>query len=219
MPIVERHWLRWHSKASTFRSRKLSTRSTWSGRSDSKSNSSCGSVWLEVLFRKEVGIARRDDGLDREQSGVAMVGMDAPDRPRIVPQDDVGLRAPDHRAHHRSSREAMTELTVDTVEELDVHRAQYLRRFSLLDPAGLDECTPVGRAVPGPFRPVGADAKCTTAPRSAHLARLAPHPNSMSSGCAPIARTRRGVGRSSVVVTPGSARFTRSGNGEIMVQA
>ncbi len=56
--------------------------------------------------------------------------------------------------------------------------------------------------------------RCTSAPASAHLASVAPQPNSMSSGCAPIASTRRGHGEIDAdghgVVVPRSRRPSAS---------
>ena len=113
----------------------------------------------------------------------------------------------------------MTELTVDTVEELDIHRAEYLRRFSLLDSAGLDECTPVGRAVPGPFRPVGADGQVHDGSSIGPLGEACAAPEL---DVVRVRADRQDPARSGQVERCGHARFarfTRAGNDEIMVQA
>ena len=58
-----------------------------------------------------------------------------------------------------------------------------------------------------PFDPSVQMHKVTTAPAAAHLASVAPAPNSMSSGWAPMARTRTGVGRSTEITgAPSAAR-------------
>src|ERR1700685_771690 len=45
-------------------------------------------------------------------------------------------------------------------------------------------------------------------PREAHLASVAPHPNSMSSGCAPIANALVGVARSTEMPPRAGSSFT-----------
>ena len=57
-----------------------------------------------------------------------------------------------------------------------------------------------------PFEPSVRINRCTEAPAAAHFASVAPHPNSMSSGCAPIASATSGTGRSWLVIGP----FVRS---------
>ena len=60
--------------------------STWSTTSGLEQQEPIRAVGLEALLREEVGVAGRDDPVDHELAGVAVVGVEAVALPRIVPE-------------------------------------------------------------------------------------------------------------------------------------
>ena len=161
MPIVERHWLRCASSASTLRSRYPSTRSTWSTRLRLEQQQRARAVRRQTLLGEEVRVARGDDAVDGEQSGVrgdrdgggtAATGRGRARRraaPARITAHDRGPRRRD-----RSSSSPSTQ-----PRKRDVDRAEHRGRVALLVLAARDERCEVGVGVPGALRAVGADAQ------------------------------------------------------------
>ena len=147
---------------------------------------------------EEVGVARGDDAVDRELARVAVVGVQAVLLPRIVTEDHVGAGGPDHRAH-----------LFPTVRRRPRARRRPRRgsgrRGRRARAGGCPLLVPCGwprsaaRSWSGsqvPFEPSVSTSISTWEPARAHFASVAPQPNSMSSGWAPMARTARGASAS-----------------------
>ena len=157
--IVERHWLRCASNASTLRStcpldpfdvvdpRRL------------EEQQRRGPVRREALIGEEVRIARGDDAADHERPRGEMVGMQTVRLPGIVAEDHVGPHLADRGAHLGARGQVVLELAVDAAQEAHVDGAEDLGCVPLLFLAGRDERPEVGLGVPGALRAVGADAQ------------------------------------------------------------
>ena len=74
---------------------------------------------------------------------------------------------------------------------------------------GVGELGGIGVRVPAALRAVGEDEEQTSLPAALHFANVAPQPNSMSSGWAPIASDVPGTGRSTVGSNAHVARWRR----------
>jgi len=107
-----------------------------------------------------VRITGGNDGVDGEETGVAVVGMHAPPAPRVVAEHDVGGGLTDHPGDPASKLDRVGEFAVDFAEEVHlgvgVDTTGGLSLFGL--PAS-DEDVGVGIDIPRPFGPVGADQK------------------------------------------------------------
>ena len=166
------------------------------GSSASNSSSSRGRCGAQTLLGEEVRVARRDDAVDRRavRRGGGRDGCDryaATDRGRA--RRRAGLRR--ITAHTARARvETVVELAVDVAEEARPSVAPSDGgRGPLLVSRRDDERVRDRRRDPRcPSTPSVHTHRCTSVPASAHFASVAPQPNSMSSGCAPIASTRLG---------------------------
>ena len=205
MPIVERHWLRCASSASILRSTMPSTtRSTWSTRPGSKQQQRVGAVRRQHRARgRSAGRGPRRCASTASMPAALVVGMEPVRLPGIVAEHDVGRDA-------RGSTRHTAARVADVVRELAVDVAQEQRRRRRRALARPSRCSSSRRATSAarsasrshvPFEPSVQTQRCTSAPASAHLASVAPQPNSMSSAWAPIASTRAGAGRSTEIVT------------------
>ena len=143
---------------------------------------------------EEVRVAGGDDAVDhelagdgggRDGGGTASTGRD--------PSTTSG-RTPRITAHTRSRRRRVgLELAVDEVEEVHPATPSVRGSGALLVAPGGDQRREVAAGSQVPFEPSVSTSSSTSAPAAAQLASVAPHPNSMSSGCAPIASTRAGT--------------------------
>ena len=126
MSIVERHWLRWHSSASTFVDDSVDRARRGSGSSASNSSSASGRWCGPPSPGEEVRVARGDDAVDGQPARVTVVGVQAVPLPRVVTEHDVGSDSRMRRADQRPLVRPALELTVDETDE--VHRRAAPRR-------------------------------------------------------------------------------------------
>ncbi len=156
-----------------------------------------GRCGFETVLGEEVRIAGRDDRVDREVPGRLVVGMQPVGQPGIVAQHDVGRDVADREAHRGARRRRRSRARRRSGAGTGCSQRRARARPRAAPPRAI--VISEARSAPGshvPFDPSVQTKRCTSAPASAHLASVAPHPNSMSSGWAPIASTRSGVGRS-----------------------
>ena len=141
-----------------------------------------------------------------EQPGVAVVGVQPVALPRVVAEHDVGLQLADHRGDLADgSLEVAVELAVDAARGTTTSPRVRPRNRRAASRCSSWRCaTSAAVSASGshvPFEPSVQTRWWTTQPAAAHLASVAPQPNSTSSGCAPIAeraRRRRQVARERV---------------------
>ena len=125
------------------------------------------SVVRDPVLLEEVRIACGDHGVAREQSGVAVIGVQAITLPRIVAEHDLRAQLSDDLRDRATQRERAVEFAVDLAEEHHLtgraarETSSSLALFVL--PAA-DERSGVGRDVPGALRAVGADEVVHDAP-------------------------------------------------------
>ena len=195
MPIVERHWLRWHSRASTLASdASASTGSRWSTSSASNSRSRSGRCAGSRWSGKKWGSRAATIPSSDEPAGVAVVGMEPVALPRVVAEHDVRAGPAGSTSHTRGPLgEPAVELAVDGRRGMRRRPAPRTRGGGrLLSAPGRRPArrrSALGSHVP--FEPSVSTSRRTSAPAAAHLASVAPQPNSTSSGWAPIARRPR----------------------------
>ena len=104
---------------------------------------------------EEVRVPGRDDAVERELAGPAVVRVEAIALPRVVTEDRVGSHRPDRRAHRRALGGSRSQLPVDEVEELDARRAQRRGSVELLGATLHGERLEVRVGVPRALRAVG----------------------------------------------------------------
>ena len=139
--------------------------------------------------------ARRRCRRRDEQPRVAVVGMEPVRLPRIVPEHDVGPHLADHRGTPRRAWPTSLSSSPSTRRRKRTSTAPRISAASRCSSSRV--ATSAARSASAsqvPFEPSVQMHRCTSAPASAHFASVAPQPNSMSSGCAPTASTRRGHG-------------------------
>ena len=159
MYIVVTNWLRCSSRAAILVASKPTTSSTWSGSSASNSSRADGPVVGDALVGEEERVAGRDDAVDGEPAGVAVVGVQPVAPPRVVAEHDVGLQRADPvgdplalgRAPTSSSPSTLPSMTTSPVAP------SALAAGLLLDARGCDERGDVLVGVPGALRAVGED--------------------------------------------------------------
>ena len=129
--------------------------------------------------------------------GVAVVGVEAVALPRVVAEHDVGRSGGSSTPPRRAASRPDLELAVDVAEE---HLTRRWPRAPWRRPAAPPgavrrgrRCRRRGPSVP--FEPSVQMRWWTTHPAAAHLASVAPQPNSTSSGWAPMASATAGVGQ------------------------
>ncbi len=113
----------------------------------------------ETEFGEEVRVACSDHAVAREQSRVAMVGVQPISLPGIVPEHHVGAEFANHARHVAACREVAVEFTIDTLEEPHLARrvaGQPASRIALLVLPPCRERHDVGRWVPRSLGTVGA---------------------------------------------------------------
>ena len=158
----------------------------------------------EVEVTVEVRVAGADDGVAHQLAGDAVIGMEAVALPRVMAEHDVGVQAANRPDDLGSRGDVVRQLAVDPAEKDDLARlgaGQSPGRLPLLLLSPVDERRADRR--PGPRCP--SSRRCTRGDgrrtlAAAHLARVPPAPNSMSSGWAPTARAHPGASRSIVAV-------------------
>ena len=143
---------------------------------------------------EEVRVTCRDDALDEQLARPAVVG--------VQPVAASTGRGPSTRSGRAARTSAQTRSTVPRSAASSpstaprkwtpaAPRVRAAARCSSWRAATRAARSHVGSHVP--FEPSVRTASSTWAPARAHCANVAPHPNSMSSGCAPIASTRDGT--------------------------
>ena len=161
--IVLSKWLVWASRASSLRSRRAVV--------TTHIFDVVGLVGLEqqqgarpmcggTVVAEEVGIAGGDDSVARQQTGVAMVGVQAITRSRSCPQDDVGTKLPNDSGNLAAHRQRAVELAVDAGQEhheSGVVAAERRAASLLFDLSLRSECNDIGIRVPRALRSVRAD--------------------------------------------------------------
>jgi hypothetical protein len=116
-------------------------------------------VRFERELAVEVRVPSRDDRLDREQTCMAVIGMQPVRAPGVVPEHDVGPDLADDLYDGRALVGAGPEISVDKAQEVDGPRAEHRRCIILLGFALLDERGDVGIRIPCALGAVGADAQ------------------------------------------------------------
>ena len=141
-------------------------------------------------------IARSHDALHGEQARVSVVGVEPVPLPWVMSEHDRGLELPDPVRHLPPLAQAGLELAVHPVEEHALAGGA--------EGAGGARCsawrvtTSAAASVDRSQLPLAPSVQMrwwTIAPAADHLASVAPHPNSTSSGWAPMASATAGVGR------------------------
>ena len=194
-PWCVRYWLRWASRARTLISSKPSTFSTWLGSSASHSSSAAGAVRRQLLIGEEEGIAGGHQRVGEHEAGVAVVRVQAVAAPRVVAEDDVGPDQPDPPADLPLLADPVAELAVGEPEERTSPPPKRALRLVAAPPGARPRATPGPRSGSQvPLDPSVSTRWWISHPAAAHLARVPPQPNSMSSGWAPTARARAGRG-------------------------
>src|SRR5581483_5155899 len=116
-----------------------------------------GAVMGEAQLREEVRVACPDDGIDREEPRMAVVGVEAVALPRVMAEHDVGPEPADGGDELTPGEVPLFELAVRPAEELDVPApAERARRLPLFVLAGGHQRGEVGVAVPRALGAVGA---------------------------------------------------------------
>ena len=113
----------------------------------------------ESMISEEVRIARRHDGLTRQQPGVAMIGMKAIPLPRVVAQHHLRSQLSDDVSDLASRGQVAVEFPVDAPEEphlTGVRAGEAPRCLTLLVLAAGRQCGHIDVGIPGPLRTVGA---------------------------------------------------------------
>ena len=148
------------SSASILRSTQPSTRSTWSARSGFEQQQRRGRCGASPCSGKKCGSRAATIAFDREPARVAVVGMEAVRRPRIVrrARRRAGLRG-SPRTTARACAEIVRRARRRRAEEVRRRARRARRRVSLLRLARRDQRGEVGVGVPRALGAVGADAQ------------------------------------------------------------
>ena len=170
------------------------------------------SVGLQAQFGEEVGVAGGHEGIGGDEAGRPVVGMEPVAAPGVVPEHDGRPYRAEDPGHRPPFVDAVVELAVDR-RPRNTHRGRSGRGVPGARPSMMRadvrhssarSATRVARSASGsqlPLEPSVRTRWWTRHPAAAHLASVAPQPNSMSSGWAPMARALAGTGRSTVAGT------------------
>ncbi len=120
-------------------------------------------IWAmmgDLVFSEEMRVARCDDRFASQQTGVAMVWMQAISLPRIVTKHHIGAQFAYHAGDASTRRQVAVEFAVNVFEEYDlagVRSGQPFGGGSLFMLATIGQRTWVGVCIPGALRSVRAD--------------------------------------------------------------
>ena len=195
--IVDTHWLRWASSAGDLGLAEAGDVLDVVGLVGLEEQQRRRSVMGHVVVGIEVRIAGGHHAVDGEPAGVAVIGMQPVAPPRVVAEHDVGLQSTDPVGDLVAMGEVGLQLAVDVAQEHDLALGtQRSGGGPLLVLAGRGSSASVSAlGSHEPFEPSVSTRWLTTQPAADHLASVAPHWNSMSSGWAPMASARSGTGR------------------------
>ncbi len=186
MPIVDRHWLRWHSSAAILVGSVSADRLEVVGLVGLEQQQRVRPMMSSAEPGEEVRITRRDDAVDGRPSGVPVIRVEAVALPRVVTEDDVRADLTDGAADDGARGLAALELAVDETREMEPAATERRARGAGLAHPGLDQPAEVVPRVPRALRAVGEHEQVQLGASAGPAASVAPQPNSMSSGCAPI---------------------------------
>ena len=184
MPCVLSNWLSWANNARILASTCAASRcSAVIGLLAFEQEQLIGPVMGQPMLWEEVRITRGHHTIGAQEPGGPMIGMQPPALPRVVPQQHVRAKLPDHPRHPAPQADACAELAVGLPQEAHIAcDPQTPRCLALLLLAAGYECGGVGFRIQVPLEPSVHTRRLTAQPASAHLPSVAPQPNSMSSG-------------------------------------